>query len=206
MKRRSSVSCRAAMSAPSAGNQQPWSFVVVCDADLRSRICRGPPVCGHGRRMRPVVDPGVRRPRRVQVAGVLGAGLRCGYREHPRRGSRRSASERCGSASIPRWIARTGSGRCSGSRTRSSPSPWSPSAIRPRGSRRRADSAPTGSIATGGERRGRRTPDPHRRGPSPSHGASGRLHAHTAGRPGCATDRPAYGGRGLRDHPGDRGE
>jgi len=31
---------RAAMSAPSAGNQQPWSFVVVRDADLRARIPR----------------------------------------------------------------------------------------------------------------------------------------------------------------------
>jgi len=34
---------RAAMAAPSAGNQQPWRFVVVRDADTRARLAEATP-------------------------------------------------------------------------------------------------------------------------------------------------------------------
>ena len=34
---------RAAMAAPSAGNQQPWRFVIVRDADMRARLAEATP-------------------------------------------------------------------------------------------------------------------------------------------------------------------
>jgi nitroreductase len=37
---------RAAMAAPSAGNQQPWRFVVVRDAETRARMAEATPYAG----------------------------------------------------------------------------------------------------------------------------------------------------------------
>ena len=81
---------RAAMAAPSAGNQQPWRFVVVTD---RATLAEIPTVHPYSRMLEQaplaIVVCGVERG--PALAAVLGPGLRRGGREHPDRGACSSA-------------------------------------------------------------------------------------------------------------------
>ena len=59
---------RAAMAAPSAGNQQPWAFVVVRDAGLRARLAAASPYAGPAEKA-PVVVVVCTRPAEARFPG-----------------------------------------------------------------------------------------------------------------------------------------
>ena len=148
---------RAAMAAPSAGNQQPWQFVVVRESRDSGRGDRVPSLrrdaqegaAGGGR---------LRRHASREVASVLGTGLFGRHPEPAGRGRDPRPRRRLAGRPSASGARRGHAARCSGCRPRWSRSRSSPSATpcaarnRPTGSTRRVSTGSAGRATADGRR------------------------------------------------------
>ena len=135
----------AAMAAPSAGNAQPWQFVVVRDHDLLAKVAAAASVHRHGGQGAGG-HPGLRRPAGRKVPGLLGHRLRGGGGRTCSWRPTAWAWARCGRASTPCASARRPLPGSSARPRASSPTPSSPWGTRRRPSCARTATGPSACI------------------------------------------------------------